>query len=111
MGVGFFVRSGPINLDGLDERIEANVLLQVQNIISSQIETKYPNLNEQNREELVNKELQKVIETGDLSIIGESANLDEIVRTQSQNVKDLFKGGEWSDISKCDRPLLFLRFK
>ncbi len=108
MSVGFFVRSGPVSLDGLEERVEASVHLQIQNIISSQIEANYPNLNDINRQELVNKELQKVIETGDLSIIGESANLNEIVRTQSENIKELFKADNGQTYLNAIDPYFFL---
>ena len=91
MFVAFQVRSGPINLTGLDENVKANTYAQIQNLISQQINTQYPNLAENYKQELITKEYQKVIDTGILEIQGESIVIDDIVKQNSEGIKAAFK--------------------
>lgn len=110
MYFAFFLRSGPISLDGLDNRIEANTYSQIQNLISQQVELQYPNLNEINKADLINKEYQKVIKTGIYTFNGEEIKISEIVEQNSKNIKNQFKAENGQTYLNAIDPYLFLRY-
>lgn len=91
MSMAFYVRSGPISLNGLDANVEANIYNNIQNMISQQIEAQYPNLNPTYKQELVAKEFAKVQQTGVYELNGQSLVISDIVAQNSQGVKDAFK--------------------
>src|SRR5690606_24600379 len=64
MSFAYYVRSGPISLDGLNDNVEANILSQIQNIIVQQVNAQYPNLDESYKAELAQEKYQEVIDTG-----------------------------------------------
>lgn len=91
MWFAFFVRSGPINLDGLEDNVRANTYSQIQNIISQEIDQQYPNLNAAYKQELVQKEYQKVLDTGIFEVQGQKIVIEDVVKQNSAVLKDSFK--------------------
>lgn len=91
MWFAFFIRSGPINLDGLEDNVRSSVHSQIQNIISQEIDRQYPNLNAAYKQELVQKEYKKVLDTGVFEIQGQKYVVEDIVKQQSVILKDAFK--------------------
>ena len=91
MWFAFFVRSGPIELNGMDARIEANVYANVKNMISSQVDAQYPNLNTVYKQEEVDKIYSKVLESGVYEVEGQAFVINDIVEQNVKGVKDAFK--------------------
>jgi hypothetical protein len=54
MAFAFYVRSGPITLNGMNERIEANTYAQIKNLISQNINLQYKNLDLIYKDKLLN---------------------------------------------------------
>jgi dolichyl-diphosphooligosaccharide--protein glycosyltransferase len=91
MWFAFFIRSGPISLNSLDERIESNTYIQIQSMISQQIDVQYPNLNAAYKQEMLQKEYQKILETGTYEFNGETIVIDDIVKQNTEVIKGAFK--------------------
>ncbi len=108
MFIAFHVRSGPINLSGMEERVEANVYANVQNIISQQVEQQYPNLNPAYKQELVAKEYQKVLDTGKFTLNGEEILVSDIAKQNAQSVKDQFQADNGQTYLNAIDPYHFL---
>ena len=91
MWFAFFVRSGPINLDGIENNVRSSTYSQIQEIISQQIDSEYPNLNAAYKQELVQKEYQKVVDTGVFEMQGQKIVVEDIVQQNSAILKNSFK--------------------
>ena len=91
MWFAFFIRSGPVTLDGLDTRVEQGVLQNVQQLITQDISKNYPNLNQAYQQELVLKEYQKVLESRVYSQNGQEINIDNLIETQIKLYKSSFQ--------------------
>lgn len=109
MWFAFFVRSGPIYLDGMSQNVEANTLNQIKNIISQQIDQQYPNLNDAYKQELVNKEYQKVLDSGKINLGGQELILEDIVEQNSKGIVDAFKAENGQTYLNAIDPYYFLR--
>jgi dolichyl-diphosphooligosaccharide--protein glycosyltransferase len=91
MWFAFLVRSGPITLDSLDQRIEANVMQQISQALSAQIDQQYPNINPQFKQQLLQKELAKVQSSREINLGGQQINVDDLIQQQSLQAKQLFQ--------------------
>jgi dolichyl-diphosphooligosaccharide--protein glycosyltransferase len=91
MWVAWDVRDGAINLDGLDKNIESSIYSNVRGIISQEVNSQYPNLNEIYKEEKIAKEYAVVVETGKFNYQGQELIISDLVEGQAQSYKDQFK--------------------
>lgn len=107
--MAFHLRSGPINLDGIDDRVRANVYSNIQAAISQNIAVNYPNLNAQYREEMVAEEYNKVIETGKYTLNGQELDVEELARQSAANVKAAFKADNGQTYLNAIDPYHFLK--
>jgi len=108
MFVAWDVRSGPIDLDGLDKNIENSLYNNIRNVISQQINQQYPNLNQVYKEEKINKEYQKVLDSGEFEINGQTLVVDDLVEQQVSGVKDQFKADNGQTYLTAIDPHMFL---
>jgi len=106
--ISYDIRSGPITLDGLDKRIEANTYSQIQNMITQNIDQQYPDLNQVYKQELIQKEYQKVLDTGEYELNNQSIIVSDIVTQNSQNVKNQFKAENGQTYLNAIDPYYFL---
>ncbi len=107
--VAYDVRIGPHTLDGLDKRIEANTYANIKNIVAQQIDLQYPDLNAMNREDMINDEYQKVIDSGSVSIGGQEVPIDQIVTDNQITVKQAFQAENGQTYLNAIDPYHFLR--
>lgn len=108
MYVAWDVRDGPISLDGLDKNIESNIYNNIRMAISQQIAAESPNLNEQYRQEKVEKAYANVVATGEYSYGGQTIKISDIVAGQSQNIKDKLKADNGQTYLTAIDPHMFL---
>jgi len=94
MWFAFYVRSGPIELNGLDNRIESNTYAQIKSMISSNLELSYSNLKKNSPNDfqaLVDKEYLKVINSGVYEYQGQKLIISDLVKQNQKQVKEAFK--------------------
>lgn len=91
MWFAFYVRSGPINLNGLDANIEANLYSNIKAVITEQINSQYQNLDPYYKQELIDKEYQKVIDSGTFEYNGQTIVIADMVEQSKANVKSSFQ--------------------
>ncbi|MCA9459924.1 MAG: hypothetical protein KC550_05240, partial [Nanoarchaeota archaeon] len=108
VSIAFQVRSGPINLDGLDNVVESNTYSQIRQLIVQDLSQKNPNLNDFYLQEAVDKEYQKVLDTGVYNFNGEVINVDEMVKINSANLKEAFKADNGQTYLNAIDPYHFL---
>lgn len=113
MWFAFFVRSGPINLNGLDDRIEANTYSQIQSIVSQQMEINYGTLKQKNPtyfQELVDAEYKKVIESGKINYGGQTVIIKDLVKQNQEYIKSAFQSDDNQTYLNAIDPYHFLFF-
>jgi asparagine N-glycosylation enzyme membrane subunit Stt3 len=109
MWVAWDVRDGAINLDGLDKNIESSIYSNVRGVISQEVNTQYPNLNEIYKEEKIAKEYAVVVETGKFNYQGQELVIADLVEGQAQSYKDQFKADNGQTYLTAIDPYYFLR--
>jgi dolichyl-diphosphooligosaccharide--protein glycosyltransferase len=105
----FYVRSGPINLSGLDQGVKANVLSNIKTIITQNVMKEYPNLSPLYQQELVEKEYNKVLETGKFNYNGQVVSIDDLVQKNLDKVKDAFKAPNGQTYLNAIDPYFYFR--
>ena len=109
IGFAFYVRSGPITLNGLDSRIQANAYGQIKMMISHDISQKYKNLGPVYKDELVNKEFQKVLNSGVYERNGQKVIISNLVKQNEEYVKNAFKANNGQTYLEAIDPYFWLR--
>ncbi|MCA9459830.1 MAG: hypothetical protein KC550_04755, partial [Nanoarchaeota archaeon] len=109
MWFAFFVRSGPIDLDGLDNNIRSNIYSQIQNGIAMQVANQYPKLSDFDKQELVQKEYQKVLESGTYQMGGQTISIEDIVNSNTEGVKQMFKAENGQTYLNAIDPYHYIR--
>lgn len=109
MWFAYDVRSGSANLEGLEQNIEQNLYQSIQQNLLRDINDKYPNLNQLNRETMLNRELSKVLETGVLNVDGQEYKLEELIEQQTKLVKAQFQTDEGQTYLTAIDPYFFYR--
>ena len=108
MWFAFDVRSGSINLDGLDAQVEQSIYSNVEQIILQDIASKYPNLNEVYLQDMASKEFAKVLETGVLEAQGQQFVIDDLIKQQQAQVKQQFQTDDGQTYLTAIDPYFFL---
>ncbi len=108
MWFAFFVRSGPIELNGLEKNVEANIYNNIQNVIAQQVDAQYPNLNDNYKAELIQKEYVKVVETGQFDTGQGVVNIAELAKQNVESVKNAFKADNGQTYLNAIDPYYFL---
>lgn len=110
MFVAYDVRTGPVELQGLKDRIEANTYANIQNLISQQIDQQYPNLNPTNKQELLEEEFAKVVESGEIEVgPGQKMKISDIVEQNQEAVIDAFQADNGQTYLNAIDPYYFYR--
>lgn len=109
MFFAFYVRSGPINLNGLDDNVRSNVQNNLRNLITQDINYQYPNLNPVYIQDLVNEKYQEVLDTGVYERGSETIVVDDIVARNTLSVKNSFKADNGQTYLNAIDPYHFLR--
>ncbi|MFW6285757.1 MAG: STT3 domain-containing protein [Nanoarchaeota archaeon] len=91
MWYAFFIRSGPINLNGIDEMVEQNTYSQLKSIIQQDVNSQYPNLNDVYKQEEIDKRYNAMLKSGVIDIQGQQMNIQDIVDQNVKTIKDSFK--------------------
>lgn len=104
----FYVRSGPVFLSSIDERIEANVYNNIYNNIVQDIRASNPNLRDVYVQELANERFQEVLDSGVYQAGGQSIPIDEIVESNVAAVKNNFQSEEGNTYLLAIDPYHFL---
>ena len=102
-------RSGPINLDGLENRVESGINENVRNILSGEIDRKYPNLNEIDKNQVLEKDFANVLKTRQLISGNQTHNLDTIIESQKTVLKDSLQSPEGQTYLLAIDPYYFFR--
>ena len=108
MAFAFHLRSGPISLNGLDKNVEANVHSQIQSLIAQQIDSQYPNLNPTYKQELVQEEYQKALDSGTFTFNGQTVQISDVVNQNTQYLKNAFKADNGQTYLNAIDPYHFL---
>ncbi len=110
MWFAFFVRSGPISLSGMDDRVEQNTYVQIQNLISQDISNKYKYLTDIEKQELTLKEFKEVQESGIYNFQGQDINIVDLISQNQKQIKDAFKDEKGQTYLNAIDPYHFLMF-
>ena len=87
----YSTRIGPVDLDGMDQRVEANILNNLRGVITAEVNQEYPNLNQLYREEEVQKRLQQAVDQGYYDLQGQRINIDQLIENSKEDIKSAFK--------------------
>ncbi len=109
MAFAFYVRSGPITLNGMDDKIAANTYAQIKSLISQDINQRYQNLDQIYKQELIDKEFQKVLDSGIYELNGQKVVLDDLIKQNQDYVKEAFKDDNGQTYLNAIDPYSFLR--
>jgi dolichyl-diphosphooligosaccharide--protein glycosyltransferase len=109
MFFAFFIRSGPIELVGIDERVEENFDANLRNIIAREVSSEFGNLNPVYQEELIEKRLSETKSSGYLTLNGERVNLDESLEQSISSSKAGLKADNGQTYLLAIDPYHFLR--
>lgn len=109
MWFAFFIRSGPITLDGLEDNVRANTYNQIQNIILNNINNQYPDINPAYKQELLDKEYNKVLQTGKYELNGQTIVIEDVVSQNVEQVKEAFKAENGQTYLNAIDPYHFYR--
>lgn len=107
---GFYVRSGPINLGFLDSKIEQNTYFQIKNFIELDIEQKYPNLNALYKQEMIEKQYNQIINSGEFEYNGVKFQIDKIILENQKQAKLAFKDDNNQTYLTAIDPYHYLRY-
>jgi dolichyl-diphosphooligosaccharide--protein glycosyltransferase len=89
---GYNLRSGPINLDGVEDLSKRNVNSQLQNQILQDIYLKYPKLSEQDKKKLVENKLNKLITEGEIILsTGQKINYQNQIQSLKNSIINAFQ--------------------
>ena len=109
MWIAFFVRAGPVELSGLEERVEANTYNNIRNLLSQQIDQQYPNLNPSYKQELLDEEFAKVVDTGRVVFNDEVIEIAPLVQSNVNSVRSAFQAENGQTYLNAIDPYHFLK--
>jgi len=89
--LSIFLRVQPAYLPKTDEWARTSIYNNIKANIRSQVTSQYPNLPQSNIDGIVNDEFRNVLAAGTLNVNGQDLNIEEVIRQNSDFLKDKFQ--------------------
>lgn len=85
------IRIQPAYLPAIDSAAEANIRSSIQQSIMDQVNAQYPNLPEENKQNLVQQQLDAIYAEGTIDYLGQLVPIEELVKENAKQIKAQFQ--------------------
>lgn len=85
------IRIQPAYLPAIDSAAEANIRSSIQQSIMDQVNAQYPNLPEENKQNLVQQQLDAIYAEGTIDYLGQRVPIEELVKENAKQIKAQFQ--------------------
>ncbi|MFA6888230.1 MAG: STT3 domain-containing protein [Candidatus Woesearchaeota archaeon] len=86
-----YIRVQTVYLPTIDVAAEQNIKLYIQSTIEQQVQAQYPNLPPENKQALVQQQLDLLYEQGTISYGGQQVPIDTIVEENARQIREQFQ--------------------
>ncbi len=89
--LSIYIRIQPVYLPAIDNAAEANIRSSIQQSITDQVNAQYPNLPEENKQKIVQQQLDTIYAAGTIDYMGQQIAIEELVKQNAQQLKAQFQ--------------------
>ncbi len=85
------IRIQPVYLPALDNAAEANIRSSIQQSITDQVNVQYPNLPEENKQKIIQQQLDALYAAGTIDYLGQQIPIEQLVEENAKQLKAQFQ--------------------
>ncbi len=109
MWYSYSLRSGPINLNFLDDQVKSNTYIMIKSILKQEIDAQYPNLNDLYKNQLVEERFREILKNGYFNYGNKTYYINDLINSNIKIIKDKFQIDGQTYLTAID-PYMYLRY-